>query len=103
EGDQIGDGDAECNELSPGQIGELQCRGPYTIRGYYRAPEHNRAAFTDDGFDRTGDMVRMHRSGNIVVEGRKKDLINRGGEKISAEEGENLSPANPAVLEGAGV
>ncbi len=77
---------------------ELQCRGPYTIRGYYRAPEHNRAAFTDDGFYRTGDMVRMHPSGNIVVEGRKKDLINRGGEKISAEEVENLILSHPAVL-----
>jgi 2,3-dihydroxybenzoate---[aryl-carrier protein] ligase len=77
-------------EVPPGAVGELITRGPYTIRGYYRAEEHNRAAFTPDGFYRTGDMVRLHPSGNLVVEGRKKDLINRGGEKISAEEIENL-------------
>ena len=63
---------------------------PNTIRGYYKAEEHNRVAFTADGFYRTGDMVRLHPSGNLVVEGRKKDLINRGGEKISAEEVEYL-------------
>jgi len=78
------------NDVAPGELGELVCRGPYTIRGYYRATEHNRVAFTDDGFYRTGDMVRRHPSGNLIVEGRRKDLINRGGEKISAEEIEIL-------------
>jgi non-ribosomal peptide synthetase component E (peptide arylation enzyme) len=85
-------------DVPPGEIGELICRGPYTIRGYYRAADHNRVAFTEDGFYRTGDMVRRHPSGNLVVEGRKKDLINRGGEKISAEEVENLILAHPSVL-----
>src|SRR5437879_8762536 len=85
-------------EVAPGELGELECRGPYTIRGYYRADEHNRIAFTSDGYYRTGDLVRRHPSGNIVVEGRKKDLINRGGEKISAEEVENLILSHPAVL-----
>jgi 2,3-dihydroxybenzoate-AMP ligase len=96
--DEIRIVDDDGRPVPPGEIGELQCRGPYTIRGYYRAPEHNAAAFTEDGFYRTGDMVRLHPSGNIVVEGRKKDLINRGGEKISAEEVENLILAHPAVL-----
>jgi 2,3-dihydroxybenzoate-AMP ligase len=68
----------------------LITRGPYTIRGYYKSEEYNRLAFTADGFYRTGDMVRLHPTGNLVVEGRRKDLINRGGEKISAEEIENL-------------
>jgi 2,3-dihydroxybenzoate-AMP ligase len=84
-----------------GEIGELECRGPYTIRGYYRAEEHNRTAFTADGFYRTGDLVRLHPSGNLVVEGRRKDTINRGGEKISSEEIENLLLAHPAVLNAA--
>jgi 2,3-dihydroxybenzoate-AMP ligase len=84
-----------------GEVGELQTRGPYTIRGYYRAAAHNRVAFTEDGFYRTGDMVRLHPSGNLVVEGRTKDMINRGGEKISAEEVENLIVAHPAVLNAA--
>jgi 2,3-dihydroxybenzoate-AMP ligase len=92
-------------DVAEGEVGELLCRGPYTIRGYYspggQADAHNRAAFTPDGFYRTGDLVRRHPSGNLVVEGRKKDLINRGGEKVSAEEVENLILAHPAVLNAA--
>jgi 2,3-dihydroxybenzoate-AMP ligase len=80
-----------------GTPGELCCRGPYTLRGYFNAPEHNARAFTPEGFYRSGDMMRELPSGNYVVEGRKKDLINRGGEKISAEEIENLVLAHPAV------
>jgi 2,3-dihydroxybenzoate-AMP ligase len=88
-------------DVAPGEIGELLCRGPYTIRGYYRAEEHNRFAFTADGYYRTGDLVRMHPSGNLTVEGRRKDVINRGGEKISAEEVEDLVLSHPAVLNAA--
>jgi 2,3-dihydroxybenzoate-AMP ligase len=90
--------DDQSKEVGPGELGELITRGPYTIRGYYKAREHNRTAFTPDGFYRTGDMVRLHPSGNFIVEGRNKDLINRGGEKISAEEIENLIITHPAVL-----
>ena len=82
---------------APGEPGELLTRGPYTIRGYYKAPEHNARAFTEDGFYRTGDVVRVAPSGNFSVEGRVKDMINRGGEKISAEEVENLILGHPAV------
>ena len=53
--------------------------------------------FTKDGFYRSGDLMRQHKSGNYMVEGRKKDLINRGGEKISAEEIENLILGNPKI------
>jgi len=96
--DEIRVVDEDGKDVAPGVVGELICRGPYTIRGYYRASEHNRTAFTEDGFYRTGDMVRIHPSGNLIVEGRRKDLINRGGEKISAEEVENLLLSHPAVL-----
>jgi len=89
--------DEEDNEVVPGEVGEFLARGPYTLRGYYRAPEHNARAFTSDGFYRSGDLMRQHPSGNYLVEGRKKDLINRGGEKISAEEIENLILTYPAV------
>ena len=89
--------DDEDNEVAPGEVGEFLARGPYTLRGYYRAPEHNARAFTTDGFYRSGDLMRRHPSGNYLVEGRKKDLINRGGEKISAEEIENLILTHPAV------
>ncbi len=86
------------NEVPPGEIGELLVRGPYTLRGYFRVPEYNARTFTSDGFYRSGDLMRLHPSGNYIVEGRKKDLINRGGEKISAEEIENLILSHPAIL-----
>jgi 2,3-dihydroxybenzoate-AMP ligase len=89
--------DDEGSEVAPGEVGELICRGPYTLRGYYGVPEYNARQFTRDGFYCSGDLMRLHPSGNYVVEGRKKDLINRGGEKISAEEIENLILSHPAV------
>lgn len=89
--------DEDDNEVSPGEVGELLARGPYTLRGYFGVPEYNARAFTSDGFYRSGDLMRRHPSGNYMVEGRKKDLINRGGEKISAEEIENLILAHPSV------
>ncbi|HWZ55242.1 MAG TPA: AMP-binding protein [Verrucomicrobiae bacterium] len=89
--------DDDDREILGGEVGELCCRGPYTLRGYFGVPEYNARTFTSDGFYRSGDLMRRHRSGNYVVEGRKKDLINRGGEKISAEEIENLILMHPAV------
>lgn len=89
--------DDDLQPVPVGEIGELCCRGPYTLRGYFNAPEHNSRAFTPDGFYRSGDLVRQHSSGNYIIEGRKKDVINRGGEKISAEEVENVILTNEAV------
>ncbi len=89
--------DDDGNEVPFGEAGELCCRGPYTLRGYFGVPEYNARVFTSDGFYRSGDLMRQHVSGNYIVEGRKKDLINRGGEKISAEEVENLILSHPAV------
>jgi 2,3-dihydroxybenzoate-AMP ligase len=90
--------DEDGRDVPDGEIGELLARGPYTLRGYYNAPEHNQRAFSPDGFYRSGDLMWRHPSGNYVVAGRSKDLINRGGEKISAEEVENLILSHPAVL-----
>jgi 2,3-dihydroxybenzoate-AMP ligase len=90
--------DPEGDEVPEGEMGELLTRGPYTIRGYSLAPEHNANAFTEDGFYRTGDLVRRRSDGNLVVEGRLKDLVNRGGEKISGEEIENLLLGHPKVF-----
>ena len=89
--------DDDDREILGGEVGELCCRGPYTLRGYYGVPEYNARTFTSDGFYRSGDLMRRHKSGNYIVEGRKKDLINRGGEKISAEEIENLILSHPAI------
>ena len=89
--------DEEGREVPDGEVGEFTVRGPYTLRGYFGVPEYNARQFTPDGFYRSGDLMRKHPSGNYIVEGRKKDLINRGGEKISAEEVENLILMHPAV------
>lgn len=95
-GDEIKVVDELGRELPDGAIGELACRGPYTIRGYYRAPTATAAAYTADGFYRMGDAVRK-RGDYLYVEGRLKDLINRGGEKISCEEVENHLLAHPHI------
>lgn len=92
--------DADADVL-PGAAGDLLVRGPNTIRGYYKAPEHNAKAFTADGFYRTGDIVRQTASGHLVVVGRSKDQINRGGEKIAAEEIEIQLLAHDDVAEAA--
>lgn len=89
--------DDEGNDVAPGELGELITRGPYTLRGYFKVPEVNARSFTSDGFFKSGDVMRLHTSGNYVVEGRKKDLINRGGEKVSAEEVEDMILTHPAV------
>ncbi|MGJ8524974.1 2,3-dihydroxybenzoate-AMP ligase [Halomonadaceae bacterium LMG 33818] len=80
-----------------GEVGELLTRGPYTIRGYFNHPKANEGSFTADGFYRTGDLVLINEEGNLVVKGRKKEQINRGGEKISMDEIENILSAHPDV------
>jgi 2,3-dihydroxybenzoate-AMP ligase len=81
--------DEDGREVPDGEKGELVTRGPYTIRGYYNAPDVNARAFTPDGFYRMGDVVTK-RGRHVYAEGRKGDLINRGGEKINIDEVENL-------------
>jgi 2,3-dihydroxybenzoate-AMP ligase len=87
-GDEIRVVDDSDRELPDGELGQLICRGPYTVRGYYNNPEATRAAFTADGFYRMGDAVRKT-GRHVTFEGRMKELVNRGGEKISCEEVEN--------------
>ncbi|MEU2281796.1 AMP-binding protein [Streptomyces sp. NPDC013178] len=95
--DELGD------PVPHGSPGVLLTRGPYTPRGYYRAEEQNARAFTEDGWYRTGDIVRLRPDGNLVVEGRDKDMIIRGGENISAEEIENFAYQTPGVARAAAV
>ena len=98
-GDEVRLVDELDRDVSSGEPGSLLTRGPYTPRGYYRAAEQNARAFTADGWYRSGDIVRSRPDGNLVVEGRDKDMINRGGEKISAEEVENLVYQLPQVAQ----
>ena len=94
--DEIKVVDDDGNEVEDGEPGELVTRGPYTIRGYYNAPDRNAEAFLPGGWYRMGDVVRR-RGRYVYTEGRRKDMINRGGEKISCEEIENLMFAHPKV------
>lgn len=87
---------------APGQMGELCFRGPSTVPGFFDAPQANAEAYTSDGFYRTGDMMTEHvHDGQVhyTFEGRLRDNINRGGEKIGCEEVEALVSAHPAVSE----
>jgi 2,3-dihydroxybenzoate-AMP ligase len=99
--DEIRIVDTEGRDVPEGEQGELLTRGPYTLRGYYRAPEHDARAFTPDGFYVTGDLVRRLPTGHLVVTGRVKDQINRGGEKIAAVEVEEHLAGHPAVRQAA--
>lgn len=89
--------DAAGHPVPPGAVGELWTRGPYTFRGYYKAEAHNARVFDAEGFYCSGDLVSLAPGGNLVVCGRNKDQINRGGEKIDAQEVEDLLAAHPAV------
>ena len=87
--------------VAEGEPGDLLTRGPYTIRAYHNEPAANARSFTEDGFYRTGDVVRRTPEGYLVVMGRATDHINRAGEKISAEEVEDHLLAHPAVFDAA--
>ncbi|WP_030228377.1 AMP-binding protein [Actinoalloteichus caeruleus] len=89
--------------VPPGELGALLTRGPYTVAGYYGDEESNASTFTADGFYRTGDLVRVHPSGSLIVEGRNRDVINRGGEKISAVELELMAAEHPSIASAAAV
>lgn len=77
--------------------GELLIKGPGVFTGYYNAPDENKMVFDKDGFFRTGDVAKFDEAGNIVLTGRMKEMINRGGESISATEIEKLISNHPDV------
>lgn len=93
--------DDQGNAVPEGEPGYLLTRGPYTIRGYHNNPSANARSFTEDGFYRTGDIVKRTSEGYLVVQGRATDHINRAGEKISAEEIEDHLLAHPQVFDAA--
>lgn len=95
--------DSDGNELSHEEEGELVARGPTIFRGYYKSESENREAFTPDGFYRTGDIAKFDREGRLILTGRKKDIIIRGGENISAKEVEELIVSHPKVEQVAAV
>ncbi|TKD13412.1 (2,3-dihydroxybenzoyl)adenylate synthase [Rhodobacter capsulatus] len=99
--DEIRVRDATGRDCAPGETGQLWVRGPYTFRGYFRSPAQNAAAFDAEGFYHSGDLVQRDAAGYLRVVGRVKDQINRGGEKIAAEEIEALLLRHPEVMQAA--
>ncbi|WP_308217643.1 AMP-binding protein [Paenalcaligenes niemegkensis] len=87
--------------VAKGESGHLLTRGPYTIRAYHNNPQANLRSFTEDGYYRTGDIVRLNENGYLIVQGRAGDHINRAGEKISAEEVEDHLLSHPQVFDAA--
>jgi non-ribosomal peptide synthetase component E (peptide arylation enzyme) len=90
--------DEDGNEVSPGTPGELLVKGPGIFAGYYKMPEENEKVFDKNGYFRTGDVAMINDSGDFVLTGRLKEMINRGGESISATDIENLMLTHPGII-----
>jgi fatty-acyl-CoA synthase len=83
--------------LAPGTAGELWVRGYLIMKGYYNKPEETRAAITEDGWLRTGDLALQDEDGYIRICGRKKEMIIRGGENIYPREIEEFLRSHPKI------
>lgn len=85
----------------PGETGEMQLKGPGITPGYWNAPEATKAAFTEDGWLKTGDLATADEEGFVYIVGRSKDMYISGGENVYPAEVENVYARHPAVLEAA--
>jgi non-ribosomal peptide synthetase component E (peptide arylation enzyme) len=90
--------DGEGRRVEAGKEGEICARGPSVFLGYANEDD-NREAFDDEGFFHSGDIGILNANGSLIFTGRIKDLINRGGEKISAKEVEDLLHEHPQIQE----
>jgi len=86
-------------ELPPGADGELLCRGPAVTAGYYKKPEETAAAFTPDGWLRTGDIGHIDADGYLSLTGRKKESYRCGGELVMPKEIEEVLLSHPGVVQ----
>ena len=87
--------------LNAGDEGEICLRGENIMKGYLNDPDANARAFTPDGFFRTGDYGYLDANNYLFITGRIKEFINKGGEKISPVEIDNIVMQHPAVAEAA--
>jgi acyl-CoA synthetase (AMP-forming)/AMP-acid ligase II len=90
--------DVAGHHLASGQRGEVVIQGPNVVREYENNPEANAKSFTD-GWFRTGDQGYLDEDGYLILTGRIKELINRGGEKVAPREIDEVLLAHPAVAE----
>ena len=93
--------DEENNELSQGEIGNLQIKGPNVFKGYWEMPEKTKEDFSKDGFFNTGDKGLIDEGGYVSIIGRSKDMIISGGLNIYPKEIESLIDKIEGVLESA--
>lgn len=91
--------DGDGNEVPQGSEAEICIRGENVTKGYLNNPKANQESFTKDKFFRTGDQGKKDKDGYVIITGRIKELINRGGEKISPIELDNVIATHPAVAE----
>jgi fatty-acyl-CoA synthase len=87
--------------VAPGGQGEIALRGPKVVSGYWKNPDATAAAFTDDGWFRTGDIGHLDADGYLYIDDRKKDMIVSGGENVATSEVERVLYECDAVLEAA--
>ncbi len=97
EGNEVKFLDDSGKEVGPGEVGEIVVRGPTMDGAFYKDPEATRHAWTPDGWFHMGDLGKWDGHGNIVIAGRKKDVIIRGGQNIYPAEVENLLLQHPRV------
>ncbi|MEM7287618.1 MAG: AMP-binding protein [Actinomycetota bacterium] len=91
--------DLETDEvLPPGNRGEILVRGYCVFEGYYKDPDKNAEAFTEDGWFRTGDICALDEDGRVTYDGRVKDMLKVGGENVAAAEIEGLLSQHPSVM-----
>ena len=100
-GNEVRIADPEQRSLPPGEAGEILVRGPNVMKGYFKDPAATAEALTGSGWLRSGDLGRMDEAGYVVVTGRLKELIIKGGENIAPREIDEALIAQPAVLEAA--
>ena len=86
-------------ELGPDASGEVVVRGPSVTPGYWHRPDATAAAFTEDGFFRTGDVGTLDEDGFLYIRDRLKDMIVTGGENVYPAEVESVLAAHPAVAD----
>src|SRR5437667_10081211 len=89
--------------LSPGEIGEIEVRGPNVFAGYWRRPDATDEAFSADGWFRTGDLGWCSSDGYVTITGRARELIISGGYNIYPREVEDVLMMHPGVTEVAGL
>lgn len=91
--------DQSGREVAQDSEAEICIRGENVTKGYLNNPEANKSSFTEEGFFRTGDQGKKDQDGYVIITGRIKELINKGGEKISPIELDNVLAQNPSVSE----